>query len=103
MAGGHSRCSACGSSHPKAEVDVSATTRRSGQRQRRSQRPGVTMSSGAGEKASTGAYYDPVTKLAIIYYSTTGHGTTRAKRVAAAAESAGAEVRLRHVAETHDP
>ena len=53
--------------------------------------------------ASTGAYYDPVTNLAIIYYSTTGHGTTMAKRVAAAAESAGAEVRVRHAAETHDP
>ena len=45
----------------------------------------------------------PVTKLAIIYYSATGHGTTMAKRVAAAAESAGAEVRLRHVAEANDP
>jgi NAD(P)H dehydrogenase (quinone) len=44
-----------------------------------------------------------VTKLAIIYYSATGHGTAMAQRVAAAAESAGAEVRLRHVAETHDP
>ena len=44
-----------------------------------------------------------MTKLAIIYYSATGHGTTMAQRVAAAAESAGAEVRLRHVAETHDP
>ena len=44
-----------------------------------------------------------MTKLAIIYYSATGHGTTMAKRVAAAAESAGAEVRVRHVAETHDP
>jgi NAD(P)H dehydrogenase (quinone) len=49
------------------------------------------------------AYDDPVTKLAIIYYSATGHGTTMAKHVAAAAESAGAEVRMRHVAETHDP
>ena len=44
-----------------------------------------------------------MTKLAIIYYSATGHGTAMAQRVAAAAESAGAEVRLRHVAETHDP
>ena len=44
-----------------------------------------------------------MTKLAIIYYSATGHGTTMAKRVAAAAEAAGAEVRVRHVAETHDP
>lgn len=44
-----------------------------------------------------------MTKLAIIYYSATGHGTTMAQRVAAAAESAGAEVRLRHIAETRDP
>ena len=44
-----------------------------------------------------------MTKLAIIYYSATGHGTTMANRVAAAAKSAGAEVRVRHVAETHDP
>ena len=44
-----------------------------------------------------------MTKLAIIYYSATGHGTTMAKRVAAAAEAAGAEVRVRHVAETQDP
>jgi NAD(P)H dehydrogenase (quinone) len=44
-----------------------------------------------------------MTKLAIIYYSATGHGTTMAKRVASAAESAGAEVRVRHVAETRDP
>jgi NAD(P)H dehydrogenase (quinone) len=44
-----------------------------------------------------------MTKLAIIYYSATGHGTTMAKHVAAAAESAGAEVRVRHVAETRDP
>ncbi|MCV7197253.1 NAD(P)H:quinone oxidoreductase [Mycobacterium angelicum] len=44
-----------------------------------------------------------MTKLAIVYYSATGHGTTMAQRVAAAAEAAGAEVRLRHVAETRDP
>ena len=44
-----------------------------------------------------------MTKLAVIYYSATGHGTTMAGRVAATAESAGAEVRLRHVAETRDP
>jgi NAD(P)H dehydrogenase (quinone) len=44
-----------------------------------------------------------MTKLAIIYYSATGHGTAMAKRVAAAAEAAGAEVRVRHVAETRDP
>jgi NAD(P)H dehydrogenase (quinone) len=44
-----------------------------------------------------------VTKLAVIYYSATGHGTTMAARVAAAAEAAGAEVRIRHIAETRDP
>ena len=44
-----------------------------------------------------------MTKLAVIYYSATGHGTTMAQRVADAAEGAGAEVRVRHVAETHDP
>ncbi len=44
-----------------------------------------------------------MTNLAIIYYSATGHGTAMAKRAAAAAESAGAEVRVRHVAETRDP
>ena len=30
-----------------------------------------------------------MTKLAIIYYSATGHGTSMAQRVAAAAEAAG--------------
>lgn len=44
-----------------------------------------------------------MTKLAIIYYSATGHGTTMAKRVETAATAAGAEVRLRHIAETLDP
>lgn len=44
-----------------------------------------------------------MTNLAIIYYSATGHGTSMAQRVAAAAEAAGAEVRVRHVAETRDP
>ncbi len=44
-----------------------------------------------------------MTKLAIIYYSATGHGTSMARRVAAAAESAGADVRVRPVAETQDP
>jgi NAD(P)H dehydrogenase (quinone) len=44
-----------------------------------------------------------MTKLAVIYYSATGHGTAMAQRVASAAEAAGAEVRVRHVAETHDP
>jgi NAD(P)H dehydrogenase (quinone) len=42
-------------------------------------------------------------KLAVIYYSATGHGTKMADRVAAAAETAGAEVRVRHIAETRDP
>ncbi len=53
--------------------------------------------------ARTPPYDDRVTKLAIIYYSASGHGTTMAQRVAAAAETAGAEVRVRHVAETQDP
>jgi len=44
-----------------------------------------------------------MTKLAVIYYSATGHGSSMAKRVATAAEHAGAEVRVRHVAETRDP
>jgi NAD(P)H dehydrogenase (quinone) len=44
-----------------------------------------------------------MTKLAVIYYSATGHGTSMAKRVAVAAEAAGAEVRVRPVAETRDP
>ncbi len=44
-----------------------------------------------------------MTKLSVIYYSATGHGTAMADRVVAAAESAGAEVRLRHIAETRDP
>ncbi|MDT5173579.1 MAG: hypothetical protein QOG37_830 [Mycobacterium sp.] len=43
-----------------------------------------------------------MTKLAVIYYSATGHGTSMAKRVAAA-EAAGAEVRVLPVAETRDP
>src|ERR1700754_84581 len=44
-----------------------------------------------------------MTKLAVIYYSATGHGTSMAKRVATTAEAAGAEVRVRHIAETRDP
>lgn len=44
-----------------------------------------------------------MTKLSVIYYSATGHGTTMARRVATTAEAAGAEVRLRHVAETAAP
>jgi NAD(P)H dehydrogenase (quinone) len=44
-----------------------------------------------------------VTKLAVIYYSATGHGTTMAQHLAGAGEQAGAEVRVRHIAETQDP
>ena len=44
-----------------------------------------------------------MTKLAIIYYSATGHGTRMAQRLAQAGEAAGAEVRVRHIAETRDP
>ncbi|MEZ0364187.1 NAD(P)H:quinone oxidoreductase [Mycobacterium sp. pUA109] len=44
-----------------------------------------------------------MTKLSVIYYSATGHNTTMAQRVATTAEAAGADVRLRHVAETRDP
>ncbi len=44
-----------------------------------------------------------MSRLSVIYYSATGHGTTMANRVAAAAETGGAEVRVRHVAETRDP
>jgi NAD(P)H dehydrogenase (quinone) len=44
-----------------------------------------------------------MSKLAVIYYSATGHGTAMAQRVAAAAKEAGADVRVRHIAETHDP
>ncbi len=39
----------------------------------------------------------------VIYYSATGHGTTMARIVADAGEKAGADVRLRHIAETRDP
>ncbi len=44
-----------------------------------------------------------MTKLAIIYYSATGHGTTMAEHVERFAQEAGADVRLRHVRETVDP
>jgi NAD(P)H dehydrogenase (quinone) len=44
-----------------------------------------------------------MTKLSVIYYSATGHNTAMANKVVAAAETAGAEVRLRHIAETRDP
>ncbi|MCL2533935.1 MAG: NAD(P)H:quinone oxidoreductase [Nocardiaceae bacterium] len=44
-----------------------------------------------------------MTKLSVIYYSATGHGTAMAERVSKAAQSAGADVRVRHIAETRDP
>ncbi|MGB3771567.1 MAG: NAD(P)H-dependent oxidoreductase [Rhodococcus sp. (in: high G+C Gram-positive bacteria)] len=44
-----------------------------------------------------------MTKLAILYYSSTGHGTAMAAELEKAAEAAGAEVRVRHIAETRDP
>ena len=44
-----------------------------------------------------------MTKLAIIYYSATGHGTKMAEHVEEFAKAAGAEVRVRHVAEQVDP
>lgn len=44
-----------------------------------------------------------MTKLAVIYYSATGHGTAMAGVVEEAAKAAGAEVRVRHIAETADP
>ncbi|WP_454836818.1 NAD(P)H:quinone oxidoreductase [Rhodococcus qingshengii] len=44
-----------------------------------------------------------MTKLAIIYYSSTGHGTAMADILATAAQEAGADVRVRHIAETRDP
>jgi NAD(P)H dehydrogenase (quinone) len=44
-----------------------------------------------------------MSKLSVIYYSATGHGTTMAHRIAEAAEAAGAEVRVRPIAETRDP
>lgn len=44
-----------------------------------------------------------MTKVAIIYYSATGHGTAMANELAQAGETAGAEVRVRHIAETTNP
>ncbi|WIK64455.1 NAD(P)H:quinone oxidoreductase [Gleimia hominis] len=44
-----------------------------------------------------------MTKLAVIYYSATGHGTKMAKIVEEAAKEAGADVRVRHIKETVDP
>lgn len=40
-------------------------------------------------------------KLAVIYYSATGHGTRMAQVIEQAAQAAGAEVRVRHIAETN--
>lgn len=42
-------------------------------------------------------------KLAVIYYSATGHGTKMAEQIERFAEAAGAEVRVRHIRETVDP
>lgn len=44
-----------------------------------------------------------MTKLAIIYYSATGHGTQMAQVLEQAAQQSGAQVRVRHIAETVDP
>lgn len=44
-----------------------------------------------------------MTKIAVIYYSATGHGTAIANKVGEFAEAAGAEVRVRHIAEQVDP
>lgn len=44
-----------------------------------------------------------MTKLAVVYYSATGHGTAMAAEIESAAQAAGAEVRVRHIAETADP
>lgn len=57
----------------------------------------------ATDRGRATSYAGAMTKLAVIYYSATGHGTTMARRVAESAEAAGAEVRVRPVAETRDP
>ena len=44
-----------------------------------------------------------MTKLAILYYSSTGHGKAMADILSTAAQEIGAEVRVRHIAETRDP
>jgi NAD(P)H dehydrogenase (quinone) len=44
-----------------------------------------------------------VTKLSVVYYSSTGHVAEMARRVAESATAAGAEVRLRRVVEATDP
>ena len=43
---------------------------------------------------------NPPVKFAVIFYSTYGTGLAMAREAAAAAEAAGAEVRLRRVRET---
>lgn len=42
-------------------------------------------------------------KFAVIHYSATGHGTPVANRAKNAAESLGAEVRVRHIANIAGP
>jgi NAD(P)H dehydrogenase (quinone) len=42
-------------------------------------------------------------RLAVIYYSATGHGSAMAEEIRSCAEAIGAEVRVRHIAETADP
>ncbi len=44
-----------------------------------------------------------MTKLTVIYYSATGHGTKMAQQIEKFAQAAGAEVRVRHIAEQADP
>lgn len=44
-----------------------------------------------------------MTKLAVIYYSATGHGTKMAQKIEEFAKAAGADVRVRHIAEQVDP
>jgi NAD(P)H dehydrogenase (quinone) len=46
---------------------------------------------------------DPEVKVSVIYYSATGHTAEIARELAETAEKAGAEVRLRRVAELAPP
>jgi NAD(P)H dehydrogenase (quinone) len=73
------------------------------QRPHGSQRTSTTNDAAAKTQRSRRPGEITMTKLAVIYYSATGHGTVMAQHVANAGEQAGAEVRLRHIAETHDP
>lgn len=43
-----------------------------------------------------------MTKLSVIYYSATGHGAAMARHIGEAGEAAGAQVRIRRVAEQAD-